>query len=343
MENVLNLKSYNKYKSLFDDGLIVIPDSGLTDVITEVKNAVRSKPVMKINEPHEVTLKAGKKVRITSRGSIRDVEVDGKTYDSIAQAACNIYDPYNEYFDVYNDIRENMLDYTFIPIVDTERDNIRYTVSKYSKGLRKYFDPHKVVKAVYSLDNILFYVKDDKDILRKYYFRIGSFNLNDAMTSICKTYTQKYGFDEVFYLAFFIHEDDLPFTIGGCKDDFYALKDILNKVSFKGTTPLKYMIFRELSDSPNLKLKEKEAVAYSCAMTLTSKTKRDLCNYLHVDIPTYDNMIENGLTEVELANGQKLNRYSIAKSLNIFENVNELKYYERINLIWKVKYDDIPN
>ena len=103
------------------------------------------------------------------------------------------------------------------------------------------------------------------------------------------------------------------------------------------------MIFRELSDSPNLKLKEKEAVAYSCAMTLTSKTKRDLCNYLHIDIPTYDNMIENGLTEVELANGQKLNRYSIAKSLNIFENVNELKYYERINLIWKVKYDDIPN
>ena len=58
MENILNLKSYNKYKSLFDDGLIVIPDSGLTDVITEVKNAVRSKPVMKINEPHEVTLKA---------------------------------------------------------------------------------------------------------------------------------------------------------------------------------------------------------------------------------------------------------------------------------------------
>ncbi len=103
------------------------------------------------------------------------------------------------------------------------------------------------------------------------------------------------------------------------------------------------MIFRELSDSTNLKLKEKEAVAYSCAMTLTSKTKRDLCNYLHIDISTYDNMMEKGLLEVELSDGKKLNRYTIAKCLNIFDNVNELKYYERINLMWKVKYDDIPN
>ena len=107
--------------------------------------------------------------------------------------------------------------------------------------------------------------------------------------------------------------------------------------------PLKYMIFRDLSDSPNLKLKEKEAVAYSCAMTLTSKTKKDLCNYLNIDTKTYDNMMEKGLLEIELPNGKKLNRSHIAKALNIFDNVLELKYYERINLMWKVKYDDIPN
>ena len=60
---------------------------------------------MQENETHKVTLKAGKKVRITSRGSLRDIEIDGITYDSSEQAACSIYDPYNEYYDIYNEIR----------------------------------------------------------------------------------------------------------------------------------------------------------------------------------------------------------------------------------------------
>ena len=175
--NILNLKTFSKYKSFFDDGLIIVPDSALSSDIDEVNQAYRAKPIMKEGEAHEVTLKAGKKVRITSRDSLRDIEIDGVTYDKVEQAACNIYDPYNEYYDVYYVIRNNVTDFTFVPIVDPVHDNIRYTISKYSKGLRKYFDPHKVVKAVYSIDNILFYVKDEKDVLRKYYFRIGSINI----------------------------------------------------------------------------------------------------------------------------------------------------------------------
>ena len=93
MENILNLKTYNKYKSLFDDGLILVPDDALSNTISDVLGAYRAKPFMKEGETHEVTLKAGKKVKITSRGSLRDIEVDGITYDSIEQAACNIYDP----------------------------------------------------------------------------------------------------------------------------------------------------------------------------------------------------------------------------------------------------------
>jgi len=84
----------------------------------------------------------------------------------------------------------------------------------YSKGLRKYFNSHKVIKAVYSLDNILFYVKDDKEILRKYYFRIGSFNVN-GLGNICYGVSQRRDMDSKFYQAFFIHEPNLPFTVGG--------------------------------------------------------------------------------------------------------------------------------
>ncbi|MCR5349807.1 MAG: hypothetical protein K6E20_02330 [Acholeplasmatales bacterium] len=313
MENILNLKSYNKYKQLFEDGLIVIPDDKLTDAIKEVENAYIEKPIMRLNETHEVTLKAGKKVRITSRGSLRDIEIDGVTYD--------------KYIDVYNDIRFHYLDYTFLPILDPKYDNIRYTISKYSKTLRKYFDPHKVVKAVYSIDNILFYVKDDKNILRKYYFRIGSFNIRDLMPAICKQISQMNGINSNFYIAFFIHEEELPFTVGATKEDFYALKDILNKISFKGTTPIKYMVFDELKRTNPKHLKTKEAITFNYAMELMDEIKEELCDSLNIDISDYDNMMENEIPEIEDQDGNKVDRHLIAKHLNIVDNILELKYY----------------
>lgn len=71
--------------------------------------------------------------------------------------------------------------------------------------------------------------------------------MNYLMGNIYYGIAQRRDINSEFYLAFFIHEPDLPFTVGGSKADFYLLKDILNKVSFKGKTPLKYMTFLELS------------------------------------------------------------------------------------------------
>ena len=343
MENILNLKTYNKYLNLIKEGLILLPDNTLTNLIDDVHSAYRDKPLMAHGETHDVLLKAGKKVRITSRGSLRNIEIDGITYNSIEQAACSIYDPYDEYFNLEDIIRDNALDFTFIPIVDPQTDTIRYTISKYSKGLSKYFDPHKVVKAVYSVDNILFYVKDKKDVLRKYYFRIASINMNDVLPLVCEKMTERYSMNKEFYLAFFIHEEELPFTVGACKDDFYALKDILNKISFKGTTPLKYKIFRRLSNSQQLRLKEKEELAFDAALELTRKTKRELCFELDITKEAYDDMMKKELLEIKSNNGKTVTRNHIAKFLNITDNVTELKYYELINLMWKVKYNEIPD
>lgn len=343
MENILNLKTYNKYINLIKEGLLLIPDESLSNNIKDVLDAYRDKPYMRKNETHEVVLKAGKKVRITSRGSLRDIEIDGITYDTIEQAACSIYDPYDEYYDIYHEIRNGLSLFSFIPIIDPKYDEIRYTISKYSKGLRKYFDPHKVVKAVYSLDNILYYVKDDKDILRKYYFRIGSFNMNDLMGKICYEISQRRDLNSEFYLAFMVTEPDLPFTIGGTKSDFYLLKDILNKVSFKGTTPIKYLTFLELSKKDYKYIKSKQAVTFNIAMMLTNKSKSSLCKMLGITEESYDEMMDKDLTYITNDNGKQIDRSIIREFLNLTENVLELKYYETINLIWKVKYDDIPD
>ena len=343
MENILNLKTYSKYKSLFDDGLILVPDDTLSTAINDVLGAYRAKPFMKDGEVHEVTLKAGKKVRITSRGSLRDIEIDGITFDSIEQAACNIYDPYNEYYDIYYEIRNNVTDFTFIPIVDPKHDNIRYTISKYSKGLSKYFDPHKVIKAVYSIDNILFYVKDEKDVLRKYYFRIGSFNMNDALPMIVKAHAQKNGIDTPIYLAFFYREEDLPFTVGTCKEDFYALKDILNRISFKGTTPLKYLIFTQLKKTDSKKLYEKEDVAFNQALYLNNTNINQFCKKIDIDEEEFYKILSDDTYVIKTKTGTNFTKQHLMKYMNIIDNINELNYYEEQNLMWRVKYNDIPS
>jgi len=39
----------------------MVPDNTLTDTITDIWNDYREKPFMRMNETHEVMLKAGKK------------------------------------------------------------------------------------------------------------------------------------------------------------------------------------------------------------------------------------------------------------------------------------------
>ena len=336
------LKTYNKYIDLIKQGLMIIPDMILSNTITSLTKVRNEKPYIPAGETHEVMLNA-KKVQITSRGSLRTIAIDGIHYDSVEQAACSMYDPYDEYFDIVNDVRSNILEFSFVPILDTKRDAVRYTISKYSKGLRKYFDPHKVIKAVYSIDNVLFYVKDEDDVKRKYYFKIGSINSNDMMPYFCKAASDKNGLESNIYLAFYMKEYDLPFTYGTCKDDFYLLKDILNRISFMGSTPLKYMIFKELLESNLTTLKAKEVLAYDMAINLTNTNKKTLGNNLNLDNNSLNELLNGEKLEVLSNDGKKVNKHHISKFLNILDNIHELRFYEKENLMWKVKYDEIPD
>ena len=126
--SVETLKTYNKYIDLIKQRLMIIPDMILSNTITSLTKVRNEKPFIPAGETHEVMLNA-KKVQITSRASLRTIAIDGIHYDSLEQAACSMYDPYDEYFDVSDEIRVNMLEYTFIPILDTKRDAVRYTIS----------------------------------------------------------------------------------------------------------------------------------------------------------------------------------------------------------------------
>lgn len=173
---------------------------------------------------------------------------------------------------------------------------------------------------------------------------IGPCNPSDIMNAYCKEAARLNGLESPIYLAFFYQEQELPFTYGTCKDDFYLFKDILNKNIFKESTPLKYSILVELKDKMDSRLKIKENTLFTKVMDLKEIRKVDFCNGLGITQADYDNLLDNELLEIiSSVNGKKINRKHINKFLNIKDNITELKYYELINLIWNVNYKDISN
>ena len=66
--------------------------------------------------------------------------------------------------------------------------------------------------------------------------------------------------------------------------------------------------------------------------------EKNVCDSLNIKPEDYDNMMENELLEMIDSNGNK-----ISKKLNIVDNILELNYYEELNLMWKVKYNEIPD
>ena len=54
-------------------------------------------------------------------------------------------------------------------------------------------------------------------------------------------------------------------------------------------------------------------------------------------------MLQQELLEVKTNKGKTVTRSFITKMLHITDNITELRYYELINLMWKVKYNEIPD
>ena len=88
---------------------MIIPDMIISNTITSLTKVRNEKSYIPAGETHEVTLNA-KKIQIISRGSLRTIAIDGTHYDSVEQAACSMYDPYDEYFDIINEVRSNILE-----------------------------------------------------------------------------------------------------------------------------------------------------------------------------------------------------------------------------------------
>ena len=64
---------------------------------------------------------------------------------------------------------------------------------------------------------------------------------------------------------------------------------------------------------------------------------------LNISEEKYDDMMDNEIIEITNDDNKPVTRPLITKLLNLTDNIFELKYYETLNLIWKVKYDDIPD
>ena len=167
--------------------------------------------------------------------------------------------------------------------------------------------------------------------------------MNDALPMIVKAHAQKNGMDTPIYLAFFYREEDLPFTVGACKEDFYALKDILSRISFKGTTPLKYLIFNQLKKTDAKKMYEKEDIAFNQAIYLKNINVHQFCKQIDISEDDLTKLINEEIYNIKTNSETEFTKNHLMKYLNILDNIRELKYYEEQNLMWRVKYNDIPS
>ena len=167
-------------------------------------------------------------------------------------------------------------------------------------------------------------------------------NVLDAMPYVCKAAADQNGFNKTIYLAYIKTNLEVPLTVGTCKEDFYNISDFFNKIIFKETTPLKYMIYLNL-ESKNARLHFKEELAFVCSLLLQERDEDDLIWQLGISKEDYRRLIANDVLEVISKRGKKVSRHHIAKFLNIGEDVMYLKYYETNNLLKDVIYEEIPS
>ena len=58
MDNILNLKTYAKYLNLINEGLVLLPNIKLSNLIDDVNKTYRDKPLMVSSETHDAILKS---------------------------------------------------------------------------------------------------------------------------------------------------------------------------------------------------------------------------------------------------------------------------------------------
>ena len=103
------------------------------------------------------------------------------------------------------------------------------------------------------------------------------------------------------------------------------------------------MTFEKLVNTDVKRLYQKEDIAFKNAMILSNTKQEELLDDLEIDESEYNDLIINELTSLKTKSGKNITRKHISDALNILDNVLELKYYELSNLMWKVKYNDIPD
>ncbi|MFI3307847.1 MAG: hypothetical protein R3Y21_04690 [Mycoplasmatota bacterium] len=279
-----------------------------------------------------------KKVYLTKRGSIRKYNFLNKPTLTEFQMAASLYHEIDEYIDISIEIEKYKEQFSFIQITDDNQ--IRYTISKYSPYLKKYFNPNNNdIKVDYTFETMTVYIKENNKI-KVLLFSFKSYSIKKLVMLYCQNLEPKQSPYKEIYFALSKPEGYL-IAIGENKDSFIAYKDIIHYAKFYKTTAFKFLIYYEKTEQNINTLPHLTKIAVVIITQLTQTNISLHLKTLGITNDDYNNLLDYKTNEIT-STTKKYTRKELLHTFTIEEKlIND--FFIQKNLIEEINYEEIPN
>lgn len=276
----------------------------------------------------------GKKIYLSPRGSIRRYKFFEKNLLTDYQMACKLHKEIKQTINITDIILNNPEQFSFIPITDGKE--VYFTVSKYSKFFKQYFDPMLMNLSIeYTFETMLVSANYEN-----YLFNIESIPIK----KLIKLFATNMEFETNPHTRLFYglsKEDGFLAGIGTNKDAFIAYNTILNKCNFYESSAYKFLLYfyKEEQNITNINILQK--LALTLLAELYNKNIITYLESLGIKEKDYHKLLEDEVEEIQ----SSTKKYTKKDIFHLFKVTDRLSnsYFQVTNLIKQVLFEDIPD
>lgn len=325
---------------LLEESLIFHVNKTLADLRNEVKF---SEVNVDLSDNRYVAYKTtcGKTIYLSPRGSLRSYKFDGGPELTLDQMACSLFDHVDRIINIKENIQQSPEKFCFFPLTDGQE--LRYTISKYSKFLNQFFDPTKAYRVEYTFTSMMVWFRDDNDVKHVYMFDFNSFSFANVLRNYFGHRDINNGVFQTLYMGTG-KKSLIPVAIGKDKDGFISCKDFLPLMNFYETSCFKYLIYQEKKERKLNRefLKKLQEIAVIKMSFLQGTTVKNELQKLQISEDDYSLLIEGKTSSIK---DDKGNEWTRKKLFNWFSIEEELDgdFFNDNNLLRKIEYEDIPD
>ena len=334
------------------EGVLLYENNSLLERLESVRNEITSairKARIKNDFDVDVELSFGK-IHINPRGSLSIISFDGTDVVDLDKfvviQSLKIND--NNYFDIRQEIKNNVESFYFYPIVS--KGEINYTVLKSSPYFVKMFGNaihNENIKVYYASKYLIISFYDiELKTNSTYVFLVGMFSASKTMNALLKEASKGIGIKKYLYYCYTRQRPEIFLHCGTTKQDFEGY-EVLRKLDeckfYKGTVAAGFFKnCKETDNNGKIKVKATTRNAVENIIKATYQSLTNFCNLYDID-PLLLKAYFIGSTErISYKNGNEITPTRLNELANIPFIVNEENLKDK-NLFVEVRYEDIPD